>query len=262
MTEAAHPSAPGHEEESHGSPWPILLGIGSAVGLAGLVFGWPVLLAGVVVFGYGMARWLRDDLWDRFHGPRVEVGAEPFPHVEARKLGMWIFIASEVLLFAALIGTYLMFRVGHPEIPTAADRKALDAWVGASETYVLLTSSLSLVLALHLARENRRRAALAALAATLALGLAFLTIKGFDWSHIIPGGFAPWSGLMATMFFTTTGVHGAHVLGGCLGISYLIYKVHRGGLLGEKSKTIEHFGIYWHFVDIVWVFLFPLFYLA
>ncbi|MEM3087100.1 MAG: cytochrome c oxidase subunit 3 [Halobacteria archaeon] len=241
--------------------WSRLTFGGVFVAFVGLLVGFGPFAVAIAIFGTGFARWLADDLHERFHGPAVEVGAEPFPHVENRKLGMWLLIASEILLFSGLIGTYIMYRVRHPELPNAFEQKMLDPLIGGLETYVLLTSSLALVLALHYAHESRRRATAAWLGVTLALGLSFLVIKSFDWNHIIHEGFAPGKGLIPTLFFTITGTHGAHVIGGCVGLSYLLFKVLKGGLMGAKAATIEYFGIYWHFVDIVWVFLFPLFYL-
>lgn len=240
--------------------WSRLTLAGAFVALAGLLAGFGPFAVAIAVFGTGLAKWLRDDFRGLSHGPEV-AGAEPFTRVENRKIGMWLLIASEILLFSGLIGTYVMYRLRNPELPNAFERKMLNPVIGGLETYVLLTSSLALVLALHYARESRKRATAAWLGVTLALGLSFLTIKAFDWSEIIREGFAPGRGLIPTLFFTITGTHGAHVIGGCVTLSYLLFKVLKGGLMGAKAATIEYFGIYWHFVDIVWVFLFPLFYL-
>ena len=242
--------------------WSRLTFGGVLVAFAGLLGAFGPFAVALTIFGTGLVKWLRDDLHDRFHGPRVEEGSAPFTRIENRKLGMWIFLASEVLLFSGLIGTYIMYRTRNPGLPSQHDREALNPLIGGLETYILLTSSLALVLALDYAARERRRAAAACLLATLALGLSFLCIKAYDWNHVInTEGFKPGSSIVASLFFTTTGTHGVHVIGGAVGLLYLLIKVLKGGFMGEKSKTIEYFGIYWHFVDIVWVFLFPLYYL-
>jgi cytochrome c oxidase subunit I+III len=99
------------------------------------------------------------------------------------------------------------------------------------------------------------------LISTLILGISFLAIKGYEWYELALDGFTISSGLPAATFYITTGVHGAHVIAGLIGISYLIVKSVKGGFNSERYVAVENIGLYWHLVDIVWVFLFPLFYL-
>jgi cytochrome c oxidase subunit I+III len=137
----------------------------------------------------------------------------------------------------------------------------LDVWHGATNTFILLTSSLTVVLALASAKADRRGLAAGFLGATLVLGLAFLFNKYNEWRELFEHGVTFSSSLPASTFFLTTGVHGAHVTAGLLALVYLIYRAAKGHYGKENWEAIEYFGYYWHFVDIVWVFLFPLFYL-
>ncbi len=129
-------------------------------------------------------------------------------------------------------------------------------------TLVLLTSSLTAIMALVSAKVGSRNGLMASLFATFGLGVAFLYIKATEWISLGANGvFSVANGLPATSYFITTGVHGVHVFAGMLMTLYLLVNALKGRYLKGDYHAIEHFGLYWHFVDIVWVFLFPLFYL-
>ncbi|MEM4298092.1 MAG: cytochrome c oxidase subunit 3, partial [Nitrososphaerota archaeon] len=128
--------------------------------------------------------------------------------------------------------------------------------------FILLTSGLTVVLALASSRVGNRAGTSGFLAATLALGALFLFNKYNEWSELFSHGITFSSSLPASTFFLTTGIHGAHVLAGLLALGYLLARALKGAYIGRGHETLEYFGYYWHFVDIVWVFIFPLFYLV
>jgi len=257
--DAAH----AHEEEhaDHASVWPFAISVGAFLtflGLSGVTTGgvYPVvLLVGAVVLGgslLGLAR-------ESFHAPDRPVGERwPFSGVENGKLGMWIFLASDVVLFGAFIGSYLFMRVAygwnewhlvpHNSLP------------GLVNTYILLTSSFAVVLALVAAEKNSKRGVVVSLSTTFVLGIAFLANKGIEWYELYHEGTWLSTSIESSTYFLTTGLHGAHVVVGLLIALFMITRAWNGAYLDDE-RPIEYFGLYWHFVDIVWLFLFPLFYI-
>ncbi|WP_010582165.1 cytochrome c oxidase subunit 3 [Schlesneria paludicola] len=193
---------------------------------------------------------------------------------EASDFGMWIFLATEAMFFGGLFLTYTIYRV-HDETAFASASRHLDLVWGTINTVVLLTSSLTVVLAIHAAETQHRHYALFWLSATIALGLGFLGIKSFEYYEKYQLGLMPVSGLpfrwkgpdsaQAEMFFDLyyimTGVHAIHMVIGLILFLILLVQVARGRLLGEFSAPLRITGLYWHFVDVVWVFLFPFLYL-
>jgi cytochrome c oxidase subunit I+III len=219
----------------------------------------------------------------------VELGAEsfdvpeppvasawPFDGVEKTKLGMWFFLASDVVLFGGFIGSYLFIRFAygwhhwHDYIP--AEHVTLP---GLLNTYILLVSSFAVVLALVAAEKNSRAGVVASMVTTLVLGLAFLVNKAIEWIHLfhvewisyagptadIVHGWTYSTNIASSTFYLTTGLHGAHVTVGLLILIWMTARAARGAYLDDETP-IEYFGLYWHFVDIVWLFLFPLFYIV
>ncbi len=210
--------------------------------------------------------------WESFNVPEPILAERwPFEDVGKWKLGMWVFLASDVILFGAFIGSYLFIRVAtgwneawHHLIP-----EAHVTMPGLINTYLLLASSFAVVIALEAAKKQKRRQLMGWLALTFALGIGFLINKGIEWQHLahlhteaFPEGWFLSTNVASSTFFLTTGLHGAHVIVGLLITLFLIARAWQGAYLGEEeSGTIEYFGLYWHFVDIVWLFLFPLFYI-
>jgi cytochrome c oxidase subunit I+III len=135
-----------------------------------------------------------------------------------------------------------------------------DPIPGLINTYLLLTSSFAVVLALVAARRNSSRGVAAALFATFGLGAAFLINKAIEWQELFHEGLTLSANIRTSTFYLTTGLHGAHVLIGMLFAIYMFFRATRGAYLDDE-RPIEYFGLYWHFVDIVWLFLFPLFYI-
>jgi cytochrome c oxidase subunit 3 len=192
---------------------------------------------------------------------------------EAATLGMWVFLATEVLFFGALFLGYTVYRLRNPEVFLAASNHTLVV-IGTINTAVLLLSSFSMVLAVRAAEQRRQLATASLLALTAALGITFLVVKGFEYRHEIHEGLLPGAGFhlagadprLAQMFFylyfLMTGVHALHV---AIGVGLLGGFSLRALLTARPERlvtSIDLLGLYWHFVDLIWVFLFPLLYLA
>lgn len=187
-----------------------------------------------------------------------ERNATGIPH---GKLGMWIFLASEVMLFGALISAFVVLRLGSPAFGVPPD-EIMGRPLATLNTFVLITSSVTMVLALASIQAERIRAFAMWLSLTSVLGLAFLGIKAFEYQHKIHEGVTLTSSLFGSFYFTLTGLHGLHMIGGLVFNTYILIKGLRGGFSGGRWQRVEYAGLYWHFVDLVWVILFPLFYLV
>ena len=176
--------------------------------------------------------------------------------VPIHRLGIWWFLASEVVLFGGLIAAYVLYRFHHPEWGSEAAHTL--QWVGAVNTVVLLTSSLTMILAHHRIEIGHVAAGRLFLGMTILLGLVFLGFKAFEYRHEIQGGLVPAKSLFWSFYYLMSGLHALHIIGGEVANTV----VWRGLKNGEALHRIESVGIYWHFVDLVWIFLFPLLYLA
>jgi heme/copper-type cytochrome/quinol oxidase subunit 3 len=190
----------------------------------------------------------------------IQVGHET-AILPSGKLGVWWFIASEIMVFGGLIGTYVLLRVAHGGW---TDQASHVNWrLGAINTLVLVTSSLTMILALNAVRVERRERAARFLLLTVLLGLTFLGIKSIEYTHELGEGFTPTSGMFWSFYYIMTGLHGLHVLGGIILNATLYIAAVRGTLWSDNRRArVEFAGLYWHFVDVVWIFLFPLLYLA
>jgi len=188
---------------------------------------------------------------------------------EAASFGMWIFLGSEALLFGALILAFSVNRVLHPEAFAAAGHET-NVVLGTVNTLILLTSSLAMAVGAEAARARLRRLSLGALSTTVLLALTFLAVKGFEWrediaEHLLPGSSFRLDGPGAQIFFAfywvMTGLHGLHVTAGVSVISWMTLQAWRQQR-ALRSPSFEAVALYWHLVDIVWVFLYPLLYLG
>ncbi|MFT8244735.1 cytochrome c oxidase subunit 3 [Roseomonas sp. BN140053] len=188
---------------------------------------------------------------------------------EAASFGTWVFLGSEALLFAGLILAFAFNRALHPEAFAAAGHET-NLVFGMANTLVLLTSSLAAAVAAEAARARLRTLALRALGLTILLGFLFLAIKGFEWredvrEHLFPGqGFRleqPEAQIFFALYWITTALHGLHLCGGLGALGWLFWQAWRGTRPLE-SPAFEAAALYWHLVDVVWVFLFPLLYLG
>ncbi len=173
------------------------------------------------------------------------------------KLGMWIFLATEVMLFSSLIGAFLQMKARSP----ADAHHVLNVPVTAVNTFILIISSTTVVLALEGIMNGDKRRLRLFLAATLALGATFLGIQVFEYFELFHKGFTPSGSLFGGGFFTLTGFHGFHVFIGLLWCTGLLTQAVKGKFSADNYMRVEIFGLYWHFVDVVWIILFTIIYL-
>ena len=191
---------------------------------------------------------------------------------ESSKLGMWIFLVTEVLMFGGLFVAYIIYRSWHPDLFYLAAQE-LDTALGATNTVVLIASSLTIALAIRAVQLDKIQAAINYLAATILLAGTFMVIKYFEYMEkfekgIYPGAAYSYEGIghhMAANFFSIyymmTGLHGIHVVIGMGLIGWMIIKAKKGLVHSQYYTPVENTGLFWHLVDIIWIFLFPLLYL-
>lgn len=191
---------------------------------------------------------------------------------DASNLGMWVFLLTEIMFFGGLFVGYTVYRSMYPSA-FAAGSHHLDILLGTINTTVLISSSLTMVLAVHAAQVGQRRQLTGFLLLTMLLGLGFLGIKAVEYAHkfeahLFPGGTFVFEGpdaqqvqLFYSFYFGMTGMHALHMIIGIGLLSVLAYLAWRGHFSPRYYTPVETIGLYWHFVDIVWIFLFPLLYL-
>jgi cytochrome c oxidase subunit 3 len=191
---------------------------------------------------------------------------------DSAKLGLWLFLLTEILLFGGLFAAYAVYRAWNPDIFFNA-HKHLSLALGTTNTIVLITSSVTMALAVRSMQLGNKKATMWYLTSTLVLASVFLVIKYFEYSHKfhlgqLPGKYYTYSGIEGTnphiffsVYFLMTGLHGIHVLAGMAVIAWLLYKTGRNKFSAAYYTPIEATGLYWHLVDMIWIFLFPLFYL-
>jgi heme/copper-type cytochrome/quinol oxidase subunit 3 len=177
--------------------------------------------------------------------------------IDPRKLGMWLVIGTEVIFFASLIGAYLTF--GATNRPTA--HEVLDIPLTAVTTFVLITSSLMMVLALSAIQKGDQQKMVFFLMATALLGLIFLTGQFYEFTELWHEGITPISDPFGATFMTLTGFHGTHVLVGIIWIFLLTIRALAGTITRANHLAVELMGLYWHFVDLVWIVIFTVVYL-
>jgi len=176
-------------------------------------------------------------------------------------LGMLLFITSEVMFFAGLFGAYFTVRASTRPCPPADNphfNLHEDPWKAAILTVILVTSSFTCQLGIWAIRRDDRRGLVRGIAVTLVLGIAFLLGQAYDYSQL---GFGLTDGTFGTTFFTLTGFHGAHVLGGTIMLSVILYRALAGQFTARHHDAVEATSLYWHFVDVVWVALFSTLYI-
>ena len=332
-----HDEHHGHDEhEHHGSASPIIFSFGCllfllgfpdfADALHGLMMGsakgtigdMSVSMIGLTVVTIGVANWWREDLPFNGYGEQLAT-SDPFAGQHIRKAGIWVFLMSEVMVFATFFSSYLRMRTEwctkwafdkgtcrevdvngdgtfdeilnhdlHPDyVLTASDYLRPggavgtgDFWTmlpGAVNTFALIISSYTIVLALKIAKSHDYKAPTGVfgklmptkkaairnyLIVTLLLGTMFIVLKLVEWSHLIAEGFTfAGAGETASIFYVATGAHGVHVFAGLLIMLYMIFKADTVEWNEDNAQGIEYFGLYWHFVDLAWVVIFPAFYL-
>ena len=316
------------EHEHHGSASPIIFTFGIMLFMIGfpgfsntiteLLTGtdavlWEMLigLLGLLVIIIGVGNWWWEDLPFNGYGEQIATSA-PFEGEHIRKAGIWVFIMSEIMIFATFFSSYLRMRTGWCtkwawdndmcasdatgyDILTASDylrpggaNGTGDFWTmlpGGLNTFALIISSYTIVIALKTAKAqdwsrpdnfitkyipqpimkivfpDQKKTVRNFLFATLLLGSLFIVLKLVEWSHLVAEGFTVSTSQAGSIFYIATGAHGLHVFVGLLIMIYLVFKADTVGYDKDNAQGIEYFGLYWHFVDLAWVIIFPAFYL-
>jgi len=197
----------------------------------------------------------------------------PEQQKESSTFGMWVFLITEVMFFGGMFLAYTIYRNTYPYIFGKAST-SLNAVIGALNTAVLLCSSYTMVMAVRSAQIGKRKALVIFLILTLLLGLTFLGVKAYEWNekfveHHVPGASFHFEGaaeqgpaqLFFSLYFAMTGLHALHMVVGVGILSWLLVLSMRGRFTAEYMTPVDVAGLYWHFVDIIWIFLFPLLYL-
>ena len=217
------------------------------------------------------------------HGALKHHFADMEQQRETSSFGMWTFLITEIMFFGGMFLAYLVYRVAHYSAFAAASTSIAISW-GAVNTGVLICSSLTMAMAVYSAQIGRRKALILYLLATMFLGTVFLGIKGIEYhdkwvEHHVPGptfhfdpseipGEHDWgtvderqAEIFFSLYFAMTGMHALHMIIGLGLLAWLVWGAYRGRFTPEWHSPVENIGLYWHFVDIVWIFLFPLLYL-
>ena len=176
-----------------------------------------------------------------------------------RKLLMWTFLGSDVMFFGAFIATYLVYRGKSLEGPYPSE--ILNIPVTSVSTFVLLMSSLAMVLGLHYVKEGDKNKGTLWILVVVLLGSVFMGFQFVEFREFAHLGLTPRTNIFGTTFFILTGIHGAHVTIGVIWMTFLAYSSHNGALRANNALDLEIAGLYWHFVDIVWIVIFTVIYL-
>lgn len=192
---------------------------------------------------------------------------------QANYFGMWLFLASEIMFFGAIFTGYIVYYRAYPATFAEA-AQYMDVVLGGINTFILLTSSLTMALAVHAAQVGKRNRLILFLLVTMLLGAIFLGIKGYEYfhkveEHLFPGWQFMYSGqqpeslarVFFSMYFTMTGLHALHMVIGIGLMAVLVFMAWRRAITPQHYSPVELTGLFWHFVDIVWIFLYPLLYL-
>ncbi len=294
-------------EEHHGSASPILMAAGILMFMMGFpafvntcksmlgldydveMGGFSLAMIGSVVLIMGIGNWWNEDL--KGHHEQIAT-SHPFAGQDIRKAGMWIFLISEMMVFASFFSSYLRMRTewctqwavdagkcAEVDTTTASDLLRHDIMTllpGAINTFALIISSYTIVLALKTAKDvnwepsknalmaklfpTKKKTVRNYLIITLSLGSLFIILKLVEWSHLIAEGFTI-DTQAGSIFYVATGAHGLHVFIGLLVMLFMVFKADTVGYDEKNGRGIEYFGLYWHFVDLAWVAIFPAFYL-
>jgi len=182
------------------------------------------------------------------------------PAVNNYKFGMWLFLASEVMFFTGLLGSYLVLRLSDPEGFTEQAHHLDWRWA-ALNTMVLIFSSLTMALSIHWAQVGDAGKTKLYLVLTILCAFGFMVIKAIEYNAKFEHHLYPWTHIFFACYFTLTGIHGLHVVGGLFPMLWILIRIMGNPDVKRRAGYLENLGLYWHFVDLVWIFLFPLFYL-
>ncbi len=190
-----------------------------------------------------------------------EAHMDPVTAREAATLGIWTFLATEVLLFGGLFTAYVVFRIKYPQMFYEGHLK-LDRVLGAINTVVLICSSLTVALGIAAIRKGKVGLLKVYLSLTILLAGAFLGIKYVEYTAKFAHGLYPGTDMFFSLYFMLTGLHGLHVLAGMAALGTVLILAGKGRYSASYHTPVEITGLYWHFVDLVWIYLFPLLYLV
>jgi len=179
--------------------------------------------------------------------------------LNSRKLLMWAFLGSDVMFFGAFIATYLVYRGKSLVGPYPSE--VLNIPITTVSTFVLLMSSLAMVLALHYVKEGEKNKGTLWILMVVVLGAIFMGFQFVEFREFAHLGLTPRTNIFGTTFFILTGIHGAHVTIGVIWMAFLAYSSNNGALRADNALDLEIAGLYWHFVDIVWIVIFTVIYL-
>lgn len=195
---------------------------------------------------------------------------QPHKDIAGAKLGMWLFLFTELLLFGGLFLLYAVYFKRYSQEFAAAGRQ-LDWTLGTANTVILLTSSLCAAMAVTAVQRDELRKAVGLIGGTLICAAGFMAIKYFEWSHKIGHGIYPGSGRLKagpagesvffSLYYMTTGIHGLHVLIGGALLAWIATRIKGGRVHAGDYVLLENGALYWHLVDLIWIFIFPLYYL-
>lgn len=193
---------------------------------------------------------------------------------DTSKFGVWLFLCTEILMFGGLFVGYAIFHNVHPEIFVEGS-KFLDWRMGALNTVVLLISSFTMAMGIHFCQTNQKNKAVLNLTITLVCGLIFMVVKYIEYSHkihvgLLPGNLFSYQGITSganlpiyfSFYFCMTGLHGIHVLVGMGLILWVLLRARKGEFSSEYYTPVEGVGLFWHLIDLIWIYLFPLLYLV
>jgi cytochrome c oxidase subunit III len=186
------------------------------------------------------------------------------------RVGMWLFISTEILLFGGLFLLYSMYRLKNPAEFHSGSME-LSRFFGTLNTCILITSSLTVALSIHYLRESKKARAIVYLLSTIGFAFGFLIVKAFEWTEKFHHGLFPKSHILLSkphgeilyfgLYYMMTGLHAMHVIVGICVLSVYLARVARGTISASRPIYLMNAGLYWHLVDLIWIFLFPLFYL-
>lgn len=245
--------------------WPMLLGLGFGLIALGFILwtvssssaalGQGVMIAGLVAFLVAVGGWVTSNI-----RTRTQEHAEVLGGPEAAKFAMWAFIGTECVIFGGLIAHALYLWIRDPGVNQQL-HKPDSLLIVSVNTFLLLTSSLCVVLGLYQIQQGSRAGLAKWLGGTAALGAAFVGIQAFEYSKLYAEKITVTGSQFGSAFFFLTGFHGLHVLIGVIWALVLVVNALRGGFTKDEHMGVEVWGLYWHFVDVVWIFIFTLIYL-
>jgi heme/copper-type cytochrome/quinol oxidase subunit 3 len=261
MSQSLDPHLAGPGEGIH-LPKPSFAPMLLALGLGLLAFGaiiyfitdmpW-LLVAGVAFIIIGTAGWLIGNIRERVHGSETPA--------EAAKFAMWCFLGTEVVIFGALIARVVAIWLRAPDAHAVLTEPLISLLLVSVNTFLLLVSSLAVVLGLNSIQAGNRNGLVLWLTITALLGATFVSIQGYEYSKLVSEGLKFGTNQFSSAFYILTGNHGLHVIIGVIWCIVLIGRAARGGFTADDNLGVEIFGLYWHFVDVVWILIFTLVYL-